>query len=404
MHIALFEPDPAGHRMVYVRYIVAAMARHHGLRATLVTSARGRAAPAVQAMEADPALPVSVMTIDDPVPRRRIPRKLQRQFGYTAALRRTVRSLAARDPVDHVLIPFLDDFALLPFAVQRTPFGTTRWSGIAIRPRFHLAAAGGRVPHRASDRVEGWAYRRLLGSPTLDTMFSIDPYLAPQLGDPRVVTVVDPADITALPADRTWLPVDDAAVVLLVYGYIDGRKAIDRLLRIASDPRMPRALTVALVGTQDAGMAPVLSGPDAGRLRAEGRLVEVARHVSDAEEASAFARADIVWAYYPGSYCSSGAMVRAGQMERPVMATGEGLIGWLTQQHGSGLTAPEADDEALLQALIRLAGDATLRRTLGAAGRGYFAGHDSAAFGDCIVQRLDPNLDSRAAADAGGPA
>ncbi|MET3438007.1 hypothetical protein [Sphingomonas sp. 1185] len=389
MHIALFEPDPAGHRMVYVRYIVAAMARHGGLRATLITSARGRSAPAVQAMEADRALPVSVMTIEAPILRQPIPRKLQRQFGYTAALGRAVRSLAARDPVDHVFIPFLDDFALLPFAVQPTPFGKTRWSGIAIRPRFHLAAAGGSVPHRAADRIEGWAYRRLLGSPVLDTMFSIDPYLAPQLGDPRVVTVVDPADITALPADPTWLSVSDSAVVLLVYGYIDGRKAIDRLLRIANDPRMPRALTVALVGTQDASMASILEGSDAQQLRTEGRLVEVARHITDGEEASAFARADIVWAYYPGSYCSSGAMVRAGQMSRALMATEEGLVGWLTRQHGSGLTAPEDDDEGLLQALVRLTADAALRRTLGAAGHAYFTGHDSVAFGDHIVERLE---------------
>lgn len=388
-HIVLFEPDPSGHRMVYVRYIVEAMARRGTLRATLVTSARGAASPILRDLDPAAAACLSTVTIDDPATLPGVPAKLQRQFGHVARLRRAVRQLSRHDPVDQVFVPFLDDYGLLPLAVYRRPFGALPWSGIMIRPRFHLAAMGAQVPPRPVDRVEGWAYRRHLRSPTLATMFSIDPYLAPYLDDPRVVSLPDPADITQVTADRDWLGVADDAVVLLVYGYIDGRKAIDRLLSVAADPRMPKALVIALVGTQDPAMAPVLAAPDAQRLRSEGRIVEVARHVSDQEEASAFARADIVWAYYPGSYCSSGAMVRAGQMERPILGGDEGLVGHLTRQQESGLTAPEHDDDALFAALSRLAGDASLRRTLGAAGRRAFAASTGAAFGDAIVGRLE---------------
>uniref|UniRef100_UPI0015762E1D glycosyltransferase n=1 Tax=Sphingomonas bacterium TaxID=1895847 RepID=UPI0015762E1D len=386
-HIVLYEPDASGHRLVYVRYILEAIARAGGMRATLVTSRRVQELDwtALRARLGDR---LAFHVVDEaPVPfgLRWLPAKLALQFARCRQLRAAVRALGT---VDHVFVPFVDDYCLFPFAWRPRPFGRTPWSGIAVRPRFHLAGTGAQVPPRKEDRVEAWAYRRLLRDRSLATLFSIDPYIASALGDPRVVAVCDPADIADERADREWLPAAPDAVVLLVYGYVDHRKAIDRLLAVAADPRMPAALTVALVGAQDAGMAPVLRGRDAGALRARGRLIEVARRVSDAEEAAAFARADIVWGYYPGNYCSSGAMVRAGLMERPLMATQEGLVGLLTRQSGSGLTAPEADDEALLEGLSQLAGDAGLRARLGQAGRRRFAASTGAAFGDRIAGGL----------------
>lgn len=394
-HVVLFEPDPSGHRMVFVRYLVEAMARRGTMRATLMTSARGQSAPWLQTLDADLRRVLTVSLLDEPGrPARSIqlPRKLERQIDHIAMLRSAVHRLSQREAIAHVFLPFVDDYGLFPFAMRTKPFGNIHWSGIAIRPRFHLRHVGAQVPPRPQDLIERWAYHRMLGSRSLGTLFSIDPYLASYLDDPRVITVCDPADITTPVADRRWLPVDDDAVVLLVYGYIDHRKAIDRLLRIASDPRMSHNLVLALVGTQDVGILPVLNGASARNLREQGRLVEIPRHVNDHEEASAFARADIIWGYYPGSYCSSGAMVRAGQMGRPLMATAEGLVGQLTQQYGTGLAAREDDDDAVLQALNRLAEDAALRGTLGEAGRRHFASSTGAAFGDQIVDRLDGTM------------
>lgn len=377
--------------MVFVRYLVEAMAHRGTMRATLMTSARGHSAPWLRKLNADLQRVLTVSLVDDPGPPERIvrlPRKLERQFGHIAMLHSAVHRLSKHEAVDHVFIPFVDDYGLFPLATHRKPFGNIPWSGIAIRPRFHLRHVGAQVPPRPEDLIERWAYRRMLGSRSLNTLFSIDPYLAPYLDDPRVITVCDPADITAPAADRRWLPVTDDAVVLLVYGYIDHRKAIDRLLRIAADPRMSRRLVVALVGTQDEGILPILNDAVARDLREQRRLVEIPRHVDDHEEASAFARADIIWGYYPGSYCSSGAMVRAGQMGRPLMATEEGLVGQLTRRYGTGLAAREHDDDAVLHALNRLVEDAALRGTLGDAGRRRFADSTGAAFGDQIVDRL----------------
>lgn len=390
-HIALFEPDPSGHRMVFVRYILEAIARRGGIRATLILGSGASQAVQVDAMRDAFGALLTIHEAPDPDPVRgplALSGKLARQFGHARQLRQAVTMLHAQGRVDHVHIPFADDYALFPFAVRRRPFGGIAWSGIAIRPRFHLARTGAIVPSRSEDHVEAWAYRQLLRSATLQTLFSIDPFLASRIDDPRIVTLCDPADITDKTPQQGWLPVKDDATVLLAYGYVDHRKAIDRLLRCAATPNVPRSLVIALVGVQDPAMRDVLAGPEATLLRAQGRLIEVPRHVTDVEEASAFARADIVWCYYPGSYCSSGAMVRAGQMGKPLLAAAEGLIGHLARHHDIGLTAPECDDHALTEQLTRIAGEPALRARLGAAGARYFATATGQAFGDRILAHI----------------
>lgn len=389
-NILLFEPDPSGHRMVFVRYIVEAIARQGSMRTTLVTSPHGAAAPWVQAMPSALGQSLTLHVAPAPTPHGlpALHPKLGRQWAASEMLRSAATALRAQAGVDYVFIPFLDDYCLFPFAWNRRPFGATPWGGIAVRPRFHLGPMGAHVPPRFEDHVERIAYRGLLRSPTLQALFSIDPYFAPFLGDPRISTVCDPADIAAVAADPDWLPVPDTAVVLLVYGNIDHRKGIEQLLSVAADPSVPDDLVIALVGAQEPSMAPVLDSIVARRLRTLGRLIEVPRRVSDEEEASAFARADIVWGYYPASYSSSGAMVRAGQMGRPFLTTREGLAGRITAEQQSGMVASESDPAALLPRLLELVRAPELRRKMGDAGRRHFGGDTGSAFGDRIAQHL----------------
>lgn len=398
-NILLFEPDPSGHRMVFVRYIVEAVARQGAMRTTLVTSPHGAAAPWVQAMAGTQGHPLALHVAPLPAPHGlpALHPKLGRQWAASTMLQNAVAALRARAGVEYVFIPFLDDYCLFPFAWNGRPFGATPWGGIAVRPRFHLGPMGACVPPRLEDHVERFAYHRVLRSPTLQALFSIDPCFAPFLGDSRISTLCDPADIASAPADRNWLRVPDTAVVMLVYGNIDHRKGIEQLLSVAADPSVPDDLVIALVGAQEPSMAAILNSDIARSLRARGRLIEVTHRVSDAEEASAFARADIVWGYYPASYSSSGAMVRAGQMGRPFLTTREGLAGRITAEQQSGLVAPEKDPAALLPHLLALTRSPDLRRRLGEAGRRHFAGDTGAAFGDRIVQHLTRLADASSA-------
>jgi glycosyltransferase involved in cell wall biosynthesis len=138
----------------------------------------------------------------------------------------------------------------------------------------------------------------------------------------------------------------------------------------------------------------LLRGAEGRRLQQQGRLIKVNRFVSDGEEAAAFQRADIIWAYYPKSYCSSGAMVRAGQASLPVIATREGLVGHTVSMLGMGLTAPENDEDELTLVLVRLGSDAATREKLGKAGFEHFSQYTAEAFGNSIVEQVSKAIQS----------
>lgn len=363
------------------------------MRAILATSRSSFEDPMVVNMAEEMRAVLTIVTVEPPAKDdgllSKIHPRLGKQSAYLRLLQNTVAQCQTSTPIHYVFIPFLDDYCLFSTAFHQKPFGEIPWGGIVIRPRFHLKHVGVVLPFRVEDVFETFTYKQLLRNNTLDRVFSIDPYLKEHLRSERIVTVPDPAEMHepdhAVPDFR----IAAELVVLLVYGYIDHRKAIDRLVRALLDERVPLQLTLLLVGAQSADTAKLIRGAEGRRLHQQGRLIEVNRFVSDGEEAAAFQRADIIWAYYPKSYCSSGAMVRAGQASRPVIATREGLVGHTVSRLGMGLTAPENDDNELTLVLARLATEAATREKLGKSGFEHFSQYTAEAFGDLIVAQMD---------------
>ena len=391
-NVLIFEPHSIGHRMVYVRYLLRAMERRGGLRAILVTSLESQSDPYVIAMTTEFGELLSIVTIEFPILAsgllRFIHARLAKQAATFRVLRSVVERLLSQTSVDYVFVPFLDDYCLFPMALKRWPFRRLPWGGIAIRPRFHLHNMGAKVPTRWEDLIEKFAYHRLLRNRGLDRLFSIDPYLEPYFRDDKIASVPDPSDIFSVAPTHMQFGLPSDAVVLLVYGYLDVRKAIDRLMRAMLDARVDTRLMLLLAGLQCPELSAFLTSDVAQVLRAQRRLVEINRHISDVEEAAAFRRANIVWSYYPHNYCSSGALVRAGQSSRPVIATREGLVGLIVGELGMGVTVAEDDDEGLVMALVRLGNDAMLRAELGKAGFKHFSKATAEAFGDRIVAQI----------------
>lgn len=377
--------------MVYVKYLLAAIRRHGGLRATLITSTNSYADPVVTEILNEFNGLLSVQTVEISMLTSLLdlvhPR-LAKQFEFFRILRNVINNILAHTSIDYVFLPFLDDYFLYSLAAHSWPFPRLPFGGISIRPRFHLREMGVAAPWSIRDWIEKTAYRNLIRTQGLDRLFSIDPYLAPYFDSKKIVTVCDPSNIlNVTPAHIDFgFPTD--AIVLLTYGYLDSRKAIDRLMSAMLDSSLNPRLTLFLAGLQSADVSLLMTGDVAIKLREQGRLVEVNRHFTDAEEAAAFLRADIVWNYYPHNYCSSGALVRAGQLSLPVIATREGLVGDIVSKLNMGITVPEDDDEGLVKALFRLGQDSLLRSELGRGGFEYFSKATAEAFGDKIIKNI----------------
>lgn len=313
---------------------------------------------------------------------------------WMRTIREAINHLRLREQIDHLLIPFFDDYCLHAASFRRSPFGSIQWSGIVVRPRHHLRSCGAKLPFRWIDLLDRAAYSLVLRKRSLVRLFSIDPFLSQYYPGGKVAAIPDPANVGERQAGRTPTELDpllidrSKRVVLLVYGYIDGRKGLQELMAAVNDSQVPRSLHILLAGFQDPAAAGALGSPIAQALRVSGRLVEINRVVTDDEETALFQFADIVWVYYPRSYCSSGALIRAGQCAKPVLATEEGLVGRLVTDIGAGMTAPEGNFSALRDALVALAKDPELRLRQGRAGREHFARSTPEAFATPVIDSI----------------
>jgi len=82
-----------------------------------------------------------------------------------------------------------------------------------------------------------------------------------------------------------------------------------------------------------------------------GRLVVIDRYLSEEEHALALNAADMIAAPQPDAVGSSGLLVRAAALRRPILASDFGWIGWATKTFGLGRTVNVSDPIAYAKAI-----------------------------------------------------
>jgi glycosyltransferase involved in cell wall biosynthesis len=392
-HVLIFEPHASGHRAVFVRYLLESMERHGGIQVTWAVLKEDKDHPQVQEPAIQFAQMLHIAEIGFPDAGRgllgMLHPLLDKQFRYIRALRRFVDAHDA-GTFDYVFVPFIDDYGLAPLAFSKRPFAGLPWGGIVVSPRFHSGVLG-YAPRRLIDGVERALYAFLL-SPggDLHEVFTIDPYFQKFYSNPRLRYVPDPAarELEAQIQSLEGVDVSETDAAILVYGNLDHRKGIPDLLRAMADPRIPEQAKLLLVGVQHESVRSLLDQPFPRMLRAKGRLIELNRVVSDAEETAAFHTAKIVWVYYPGSYGPSGVLVRAGHASKPVICTRQGYCGRIVAETGMGITVDDGNTEGIAQALVTLLADQRMCQSMGRSGFEYFSQSSPAAFADPIVSAI----------------
>lgn len=200
-------------------------------------------------------------------------------------------------------------------------------------------------------------------------------YLAQQGVDPaRVFPIYDPCDTTIYrPADRhiarKRFGYTDADVVLMHHGILHPNKGNDRILRSLANlkPRLPR-LRYLLVG----------DGPEMARLRAlaqELHLEDIVQFtgwlpkLSDVNEAINAGDIGLVMriGQQTDDFHMTGALVHSMACGLPVLAAKLGGVSEVVTEDENGLFFPPDRMEVFEEKLERLAGDAALRKRLGAA-------------------------------------
>jgi glycosyltransferase involved in cell wall biosynthesis len=281
------------------------------------------------------------------------------------AFRRFFKGLQKRDPVDRVFYPYLD-YCLHATALLGAPSGETRWAGICMRPSFHLRRSGVIAPEPSFARAKERLFHRLLAAKGLNALFTIDELLCRDTRTTcpgrasRLHHIADPSSLSATmdrDSARSRMGLAPDEFVVLVYGAIDDRKGVQLLLEGLRNQRFSRPVRILVVGKHTAALRQALAQ--------EPQVTTMDGYADSATEEAAFRSADLVWLGYRSHYAMSGVLVLAAIAGVPVLATHEGLIGWMAREHDLGdvLNVERATDVA--QCLARRASAAPSRPTPG---------------------------------------
>lgn len=397
MHIALYEPNPDGHRYTHVKRLLPvlhAIAREAGASLTFVTSREGLASPEyaaqIKGVEHLAAIEASM------------------PFEKTGAMRDTLRSFAthlrriATDlKADHILMPYADG-TIQTVGLRRL---TGRFSlpkgveieGLMMRGSFAYEQPGGL---KAALRTRAWL--TLTAAAPFRVVHHMDPIVvralearAPALAR-RVRLIPDPVEPFDPPPHaeaRRRLGIPEDGRVIGCVGYQDRRKGIDLLIRAFLAADLAPTDRLLLAGKQEQPIRDLLAGEGAQAVKA-GRIITLARYISDEELCLGVAAMDVVCTPYPpgaGHSGSSSIVIHAAGQGRPSLGTDHGWVGDTISRFGLGWTCDVTRPEVFAGAIrASLEGAGAFR--LGEAGRRFVAFHRPENFGACFARRLRERL------------
>ena len=364
MHILIIEAALSGHHSGYLERIASAyMEAGHTVTATVLQ--RDAAHPAIGRLKSRFSGTFSVLPLEDAKFDAALQSRL-RELGRELSLRRlfgqAYRAAHKTKPVDYVFLPYMD-YCLYALGLLGSPFGSTQWGGICMRPSFHYCHYGVIAPKPKMANIKRALFLRLLQSKTLKSVYTIDELLHRFVAERhtqwshRLQYVPDPAELNGshtYESARQVLGIPDGAVVILVYGAIDGRKGLDVLIAAMSSPEVPTTLHLLVAGRQSADIQLLMQSEQAGALMQQGRCHAINSFVDDAMEQMVFAATDIVWLGYRNHYTMSGVLAIAAIACKPVIASKEGLIGWYVQEHALGVVISTEMSTVAVRELIDL--------------------------------------------------
>lgn len=258
------------------------------------------------------------------------------------------------------------DHLSLPLALGLGARGR-RLDGVLFRPSVHYRQISPYAPdwrERMRDLRKSVLYRLMLLNRSVESVLTLDPFfaryaLAAYRSGAKVQPLPDPVHWQEGQAEADRIaPADAGRVRFLMFGYLAERKGILTLLTaIAYLPAdIAARVTLVITGKVDPAIRErVLHAVADLRLLqptlrlefGEGRLpVEELRHEIE--------RCDVVLAPYQRFVGSSGVLIWAAGLGKPVLTQDFGLLYRLTQDYRLGVTVDTGDPRLLARAIERM--------------------------------------------------
>ncbi|MGI8958240.1 MAG: glycosyltransferase [Bryobacteraceae bacterium] len=233
------------------------------------------------------------------------------------------------------------------YQVAFCPLPRFNLSGLMFRPTFYyrrkkMLARG--IPSRAMFLIKWMAAYACAKRPGISRVFTLDPLaeeharshwncskvqaipdpLGPEAGMPRPMGIIREGPCRSL--------------TLLIAGVLSPRKGIREVVCALSfsSEEIRRRVTLAVVGEIEVSHAGYVMQNLKELQEAGGKVVAELRLVTDDELDASIQRSDAVLTAYCGFKGSSGILIRAAHFGKPVISTGEGLLGYLVRRHKLG--------------------------------------------------------------------
>ena len=385
MRCLVFEPSRFGHRFSYLRHLVEAIAEP----ADEIIVTVNRSAPGTDEYREhiEPIEPR--VTVDASMSQH----EHLSAIGFCRQTFAALRSVVHQHRPDHVFVPSADGVTQM--------LGPARIMGIN--------------PFRAGVESECVTLRETFAYPTPTTRGWLSArmsLIAAKLAPWTIVHHIDPLpferlqrqggryarrsrlipepveSITALDKGeaRHRLQIPESGRYIGCAGFLDRRKGTDLLIRAFAEAPRDEDDRLLLVGVVDGHIRSLLEG-DYAPLVAGGRIIVIDRFVSDVEFATSLSAMDVVAACHPHQIGSSGIVVRAPKVARPLLGSGFGWVGRMINRFSLGQTCEVRDHDALVAAVSKSLQSADELRLNEAASR-FVQFHTVSNFAASVSQRL----------------
>jgi glycosyltransferase involved in cell wall biosynthesis len=362
MHVLILEAGLTGHHSGYLERIAV----HYidaGNSITVTVLQRDTRHPAIDRLKRNYGAAFNVVSLDDAKYQATLYSSMGgRELALRHMFGQAYRVVHQDKPVDYVFLPYLD-YCLYAFGLLGSPFGSTQWGGICMRPSFHYSSYGVIAPKPKLASVKQALFLKLLRSKTLKSVYTIDELLHrfvaeqhPQWAH-RLQYVPDPAELNGsntYESARQELGIPDEAVVVLVYGAIDGRKGLDVLVEALDSSDLLSTFHLLVVGKQSDSIRSLIGSEQFTTLVGAKRCHVINGFVDDAVQQMVFVASDVVWVGYRNHNTMSGVMVLAGMASKPMISSSNGLLGWYINEMQLGTTFNEHCSEQVIVSLHQM--------------------------------------------------
>lgn len=352
MKAMIFEPAYRGHHLHYVRVLT------QGLMDLGVEVAWALSSDAPESDE----FRVHLASLRDGV-RLSTPTAGIQSLGYRSWKKvggDLFREVRATRP-DRVFLPYTGGLtAALGRQVRPWPFPDTALEGLVMRggwayPQPELRAKVRQAAILRMIRRIPWARLHILDPLAYCGMRNrgvLDPRRHVLIPEP-----VEPMPSLSTSEARTRLGLPNNGRWAVVVGQQDKRKGTDRLLEAFLRADTPAEARLLLAGTTSPDIHAWVRVSGKGLVK-QGKLVLMDRYLSEDELSAALHAADLIVAPHFRPVGSSGLLVRAAAIRKPVLATDYGWVGWATRTFNLGRTVdienPQAYADALTAAFNQL--------------------------------------------------